>query len=113
MYRLVLIVLMFVLPLQWSWAAPAGVCAHETATAEAVPEAFVAQADQATDETADAPSPHALHDCPHCQGASALCCRNDPTAARDWTGDRPTPTAPGFLPEPPVESFLRPPLRDV
>lgn len=112
MRRFVLLFLMFVLPLSWTAAVAAGACAHEEQAATLVADADVhAASDAASSPPDDLGAPAgACQDCPQCQAGAPLGVVSSVVATFAVPGDPPTATRPGFLPEPPVEPFLRPPL---
>lgn len=112
MRRLVLVFTMLLLPLQWSWAAAASVCGHESGNShfghhEHQHAGAAAQAD-AEDPPDEAPGDHP--DCHACHGIGAACigCVDGGLSVRQ--GDPPLPEYGRALPEPPVDNLLRPPL---
>ena len=119
MRRLILVFLMCLLPLQWSWAAAASVCAHESGNAHFGHHEHRHQAD-ATDaaedshDTGDTGASHELPgkhpDCQVCHGMGAAFLQSADAAQGLWATRGAWPAYRGVLPEPPVESLLRPPL---
>jgi len=135
MHRLVLIVLMCLLPLQWSWAAAARICAHEADTAHfghhehrhgdprSTDAAEAGEAIGAADavQAADAPEPaHGAApgdapggdhpDCTACHGLGVAFPSATDGGLGAWSPAGALPAYGHVLPDPPVESFLRPPL---
>lgn len=111
MRRLVFIVLMLVLPLQWTWAAAASHCDHEEQGAHfGHHEHKHACSDDGTADKAGAGQSSAHADCQVCHGAGAACIASLDVDRSHWNGRAPLPSFDGHLPEPPVESLLRPPL---
>jgi len=110
MRRLVLIVLMLVLPLQWSWAAAASVCEHEESQQQTQTHFGHHEHDHA--DAADEASPlKGQHlDCGGCHGVGAFCLASLDPAHGQWNGRETRPAYQRHLPEPPIESLLRPPL---
>lgn len=114
MRRYVLIFMMLLLPLQWSWAAAAGACQHEAGGThfghhEHRHEAPGGQ--PATGGEANDPSPFALDpDCQVCQGLGAAHAPRITGIGHTWSPDQPPQACHSHLPEPPFESLLRPPL---
>jgi hypothetical protein len=110
MRRFILVFMMVLLPLQWSWAAAGSVCGHETHGGHfghhqhQHEAAGGAAADDSDVSFANHP------DCQACHGV----CAGVLTAAADvgprWSADRPVPAYSRYLPDPPVETLLRPPL---
>jgi hypothetical protein len=123
MRRLLLIFIAVLLPLQWSWAAAASVCAHAREPAHyghhehqhgGADQAHdgVGQSATSADASADSgtnPSPTSHPDCQACHGMAAY--PPAPDAAANLWGKGALPFAYGqFLPDPPTQSLLRPPL---
>jgi hypothetical protein len=128
MRRFILVFMMCLLPLQWSWAAAASVCAHEReqthfghhehehvdgqgavqvqAGHDAPAPADAAQA--ADDQPPEAPGEHP--DCHTCHGIGAACLARCEPAPAVWQGGSPPLAYGRALPEPPVDTLLRPPL---
>jgi hypothetical protein len=114
MRRLVLVFMMCLLPLQWSWAAAASLCAHEAGGShyghhEHKHDAC-ASSSQDAEESADTQRQGAHPDCQVCHGLGAACMAAQVKMAHAWADNGPPPSHDGHLPDPPVESFLRPPL---
>ena len=115
MRRLVLILMMVLLPLQYSWAAAASVCEHEADSAHfghhehkhAVSDAHASHGGEAKSD-GKSPSPHL--DCEVCHGIGAGYVASGAAVGPAWTPDRLVPAYGHHMPEPPVERFLRPPL---
>lgn len=109
MRRFILIFMMVLLPLQWSWAAAASVCAHEQGTSH-----FGHHEHQhASGEAVHADDGQALVDHPDCQGCHGVGTACMGTAAPPgvaWSSAGPPASDGRHIPEPPVESLLRPPL---
>jgi hypothetical protein len=115
MRRFILIFMMLLLPLQWSWAAAASVCEHEAGKAHFGHHEH--QHDKADgpqaqpDDTTPAAKKLGEHpDCQTCHGVGAFCIANSPDGALGWR-DGALPQSYGHaFPEPPVEGLLRPPM---
>lgn len=112
MRRFILIFLMMLLPVQWSWAAAASVCAHEKDKSHfghhehkhsASPE--VAEPDEA-----DGKAPSFHPDCQVCHGIGAGCLTASTEVGAAWASSEPPRAYGRHIPEPPIESLLRPPL---
>jgi hypothetical protein len=112
MRRFILIFLMLLLPVQWSWAAAASVCAHEKDNSHfghhehqhsASPQA--AEPDEADEK---APSFHP--DCQVCHGIGTACVTSPAEVGAAWSSAGPPSAYGRYIPEPPIESLLRPPL---
>jgi hypothetical protein len=115
MRRFVLVFMMVLLPLQWSWAAAASVCEHESGKAhfghhehQHGGTGSSGQADADVDHGDDSLGDHP--DCQACQGIGAACVQLADERPAAWSGGAPRPACDRVLPEPPVESLLRPPL---
>ena len=115
MRRFVLVFIMLLLPLQWSWAAAASVCEHESGTGHfghhEHQHGSGGDASQADDDGEPASDSLGNHpDCQACHGIGAACvgCADERPAT--WSGATPRPSYDRFLPDPPVENLLRPPL---
>jgi len=114
MRRFVLVFMMLLLPLQWSWAAAASVCEHERdATHLGHHEHKHGGADEAQKipaDDGDGQPPGKHPDCHACHGMGAVCLTSPTCPERLWAERGPLPGYGRFLPEPPVQSLLRPPL---
>ncbi len=115
MRRFVLIVMMLLLPLQWSWAAAGSVCEHEAVGTHFGHHAHEHQAapDAGAHDGAgdDGGEPFGNHpDCEACHGLCAGMVSSPAEAGPAWAADRPVPAYGLHLPDPPVGSLLRPPL---
>jgi hypothetical protein len=115
MRRFLLIFMMLLLPLQWSWAAAGSVCEHESNGTHFGHHQHEHQAatdaiDQADDDHdgGDAFGNHP--DCEACHGLCAGMVSSPADTGPAWTADRPAPACGRYLPDPPVGSLLRPPL---
>ena len=111
--RVLLVVLMLMLPLQWSWSVAAGICDHEVdgahfghhehkkCAADLAPDPVMAD-----DETPDQQHP----DCQECHGAGVACLST--LSKPDTSLPRASfeSTYRYAVPEPPLERLLRPPL---
>jgi hypothetical protein len=114
MHRFILIVLMFLVPFQWTWAAAANVCQHETGGAhfghhEHQHEASSPGSVLDTEEN-DARALSVHPDCKVCHGVGAGHAPARSDAHHAWHRERLVPAYRHHLPDPPVEPFLRPPL---
>ncbi|WP_279614229.1 hypothetical protein [Comamonas antarctica] len=122
MRRFLLIFMLCLLPLQWSWAAAARVCEHERAAAHfghhehqhgagaALESASLESA--ALESDADASAHAALQphpDCHTCHGMGAGFLTGLDAPAAQWSGASLRPYHGAALPEPPPGSLLRPP----
>ncbi|WPB58015.1 hypothetical protein [Xylophilus sp. GOD-11R] len=125
MRRLLIVFLMFLLPLQWSWAAAATVCQHErtgshfghhehrhvAATDLHAADQQVDADDQAGADTKTAhPSPGTHPDCHACHGLGSGYPSSYAAPGHTWVAGQQSTAYSHHLPEPPLESFLRPPL---
>lgn len=114
MRRLVLIVMMCLLSFQWSWAAAASVCEHEQGKAHfghhEHKHSGADEAQQVSSDTSDEGAINYHPDCQTCHGIGAACLASLPVDAQSWADDGPLPAYGWFVPEPPIQSFLRPPL---
>lgn len=116
MRRLILVFMMCLLPLQWSWAAAASLCSHEAGQEwhfghhehqhHASPTLQCGG-----EEPGAAEQPGAHPDCQVCHGIGAACTATVTGMAQAWVDDGPLPLHRGYLPDPPVENLLRPPLK--
>ena len=141
MRRCFLVFMMVLLPFQWSWAAAAAVCEHEAGKSRhfghhAHVHADAQQAgpvqghvhgdvdgvdhaepvntsDSKPDSKPDAKSTTAHPDCGVCHGVGLGVPSLPRAAGAAQPASRLLPAYSGHLPEPPVERFLRPPLRPV
>ncbi|WP_315128913.1 hypothetical protein [Comamonas antarctica] len=117
MRRFLLIFMLCLLPLQWSWAAAARVCEHERAAAhfghhEHQHGAGAALESAALESDADASGHAALQphpDCHTCHGMGAGFLTGLDAPAAQWSGASLRPYHGAALPEPPPGSLLRPP----
>jgi hypothetical protein len=122
MRRLVLIFMMFLLPLQWSWAAAASVCEHEGDTthfghhehkhsgaAESMHQVSSGTWDEGGAEGGEG-TVNYHPDCHACHGIGTACLASISVDAQAWAGEGPLPAYGRFIPEPPIQTFLRPPL---
>lgn len=115
MRRLFLVFMMCLLPLQWSWATAASVCEHEAGKAHfGHHEHEHRAAEMGPSHHADDGHAHELPgkhpDCQVCHGVGAAITQDPEPAALAWTDRGGWPAYDRTLPEPPVESLLRPPL---
>jgi hypothetical protein len=115
MRRLVLIVMMCLLPLQWSWAAAASLCEHESGSTHfghhehkhvSAADATPGDAGGELHEGASWNHP----DCQSCHGVGAAVVSDALARLASWTSSASLPAYRRVLPEPPVASLLRPPL---
>lgn len=101
--------MMCLLPLQWGWAAAASVCEHESSGAAHFGHHDHEHLGEAGDDSQGGPA--AEHpDCQVCHGIGAACLEPFDGGAPLWAAGASLPDYARVLPEPPVESFLRPPL---
>ncbi len=119
MRRLVLVFMMMLLPLQWSWAAAASVCQHEANGAhfghhehkrDNCSQADVPDTAEKSDQNSDDPSLGKHPDCQVCHGVGVAHVPMVAVITPAWVPDRQVPDYGRHVPEPPLESFLRPPL---
>lgn len=115
MRRLVLIFMMCLLPLQWSWAAAASVCAHEGETATHFghhehQHGGEAKSDHGEQQPSDSKSGGYHPDCHSCHAMGAVCLAHASDSQPAWAATQHRSDYSRYFPEPPVESFLRPPL---
>lgn len=113
MRRYVLILMMLVLPLQWSWSVAASICAHEAAGAQAHVghHEHVHAPSEPNVDSPDADTAPAYHaDCGTCHGQGSLAMAA--AAAMPLPDvDAPTPGAlVRHLPDRAPDNLLRPPL---
>lgn len=115
MRRLILIFMMCLLPLQWSWAVAGSVCEHETGNAHFGHHEHQHHGsddgvshDTDSEKTPDASGNHP--DCQVCHGLGAAFAQDTEAGPAVWTARGGWPAYRGVLPEPPIESLLRPPL---
>lgn len=115
MTRLLLIVLMLVLPVQWTWAAAASVCSHEE-TVESTHFGHHEHAHQgpsATDDAVDdgqAGSLAAHPDCGVCHGMSSAFVPVFEGTPKPWTSRSFYALYASAVPDRFIETLLRPPL---
>ena len=119
MRRFILVFMMVLLPLQWSWAAAASVCGHESEGAHVghhehrheghdAPE--VTPAPMAPDAPGDT-GPSDFHpDCQVCHGLGVAFAPTGAAFGQRWAPEPARSTYGRFVPEPPVEGLLRPPM---
>jgi hypothetical protein len=113
MRRFILIFLMVLLPVQWSWAAAASVCAHEKDTSHFghhEHEHAAAPQVSAEPDEGDIKAPSVHLDCQVCHGIGAACVTASTEVGAAWSPTGPPASYGRHVPEPPVESLLRPPL---
>ncbi|WP_298234779.1 cobalt-zinc-cadmium resistance protein [uncultured Azohydromonas sp.] len=125
MRRFLLIVLMFVLPLQWSWAAAASLCGHEAAGAatrhfghhqhehhgaEAGHDAGKSAKAEGADKKAGLGSLGADADCGVCHGLGAAFLATVDAQAPPWIGTGAFPRYQAAVPDRSPDTLLRPPL---
>ena len=114
MRRFLLIFMMVLLPLQWSWAAAASVCAHESGKSHFGHHEHKHGDDSASaqgdGEKGDGASLGAHPDCHVCHGAGAAALQLGDLGQAVWAGVSVLPDYKRHLPDPPVAAFLRPPL---
>lgn len=113
MRKLLVILMMLLLPLQSAWAVAASICGHETGKATHFGhhehEHQGADAGHGGDE-ADV-QPGGTHaDCGVCHGVGTAVCSDDAQASAAWAAREFAAVYSAYLPDPPVEAFLRPPL---
>lgn len=113
MRRYLLIFMLCLLPLQWSWAAAARVCEHEQGAAHfghhehrhsVDADALSGESDAAAHASLQ---PHP--DCHTCHGMGVGYLRDMDAAPAQWSGGSVRPYHGAALPEPPPGSLLRPP----
>ena len=113
MRRFLLIFMMCLLPLQWSWAAAARVCEHEQEAAHF--GHHVHQHDSSAEAPAEGKSavaPEALQphpDCHTCHGIGVGYLAAPDAAHPPWPAGFVRPYGSTGFPEPPPGSLLRPP----
>lgn len=116
MRRLVLVCLLLVLPLQWSWAAAARACLHEsdptvqhfghhTHAHEASPEGAAAASDKAGDFTQSALD----NDCTTCHAMGASLVPAASAAPGFWDGSYLSSPYERTMADHPTDLLLRPP----
>lgn len=114
MRRLILVFVMCLLPLQWSWAAAASLCSHETGGSHFGHHEHQHDACASTAQDADASTSAERAgghpDCQVCHGIGAAFMTVPAKLAHVWSDGGPSPRHAGYLPDPPVETLLRPPL---
>ena len=105
--------MMCLLPLQWSWAAAASLCQHESDGlhfghhdhSKAASELKSSGCSSTPSHSGDGQHP----DCKGCTGIGTGLV-GSATHVANWDSVRPRPRVSPFVPEPPVEQLLRPPL---
>jgi hypothetical protein len=118
MRRLLLVFLMVLLPLQWTWATAARVCAHEQVAASAHVghhEHQHEKAERVADQP-DAGQPGALSDHPDCGVCHGMCSAVAPaheTMPTLWTGRNHFVLYASEVPDRFLDTLLRPPLTTV
>lgn len=111
MRRLVLVFLMLLLPLQWSWAAAASVCAHESNTAHFGHHEHKHEGQ--AEKKSDAPAGIAHADCHVCHGVGSGVLAAIAADGPAWGNSALVDHYSRAVPEPPIESLLRPPLKSL
>ena len=115
MRRYLLVLMMVLLPLQWSWAAAASVCAHESGKAHHLGHhEYKHGAGSLTGKSdtnkSDGASLGSHPDCQVCHGVGVACVKLADDNPPAWVGASTLPEYERYLPDPPVDAFLRPPL---
>jgi hypothetical protein len=121
MRRCVLVLMLVLLPLQWSWAAVGSVCAHEPDGQhfghhlhQHAGEADAHVDDEGGESPAggagDGASLGAHPDCHSCHGLGLGALGGPTESALGWTVNRQLFFYRHHLPDPPVEGLLRPPV---
>ena len=115
MRRFILVFMMLVLPLQWTWAAAASVCEHESAGAHFghhdPKHAGTSESASGTSEASPAADLSGSHpDCHTCHGMGAGCIAASSAHGPGWHDSAPLPAYGRYFPEPPIEGLLRPPM---
>jgi hypothetical protein len=117
MRRFILVFMMVLLPLQWSWAAAASACEHEREREKTHfghhehEHAAPGDAGHAPQAAQDEDTPQGSHpDCQVCHGMGAACVMSPSAPGPAWSTDGPSTPYGQFLPDPPLENLLRPPL---
>jgi hypothetical protein len=113
MRRTLVILMMLLLPLQATWAVAASICDHETGTASHFGhhehQHHGAEVENGADDAGTQPG--AYHaDCGVCHGVGTAVFGDDSQAVSAWAARDFTAFYSAYLPDPPVEAFLRPPL---
>lgn len=108
MHRIIFIFMMVLLPLQWSWAAAGSVCDHEVGDGHFGHHMHQHHDEDADDHEADALGNHP--DCDACHGQGIGYVPMFLAISPTWAAHALAPDGGHYLPDPPVESFLRPPL---
>lgn len=106
--RFILISMMLLLPLQWSWAAAGSVCEHEDGGQHFGHHAHQHHAADHGGHDDEAFGHHP--DCDACHTLVAGCLTNPSVVHAAWAATAYVPTGVRQLPDPPPESLLRPPL---
>lgn len=116
MRRLLLIVLMCVLPLQWSWAAAASICEHEEELAAAAvhlghhAHEHQAPAAQPDSEALDGKMLGDHPDCQSCHGMGTPLVGAETPLSFAWHGAMRFPPYVTVIPHRSPDTLLRPPL---
>lgn len=114
MRRYLLVFMMVLLPLQWSWAAAASVCAHEAGSSHFGHHDHKHSGGSLTGKSdtgkGDGASPGAHPDCQVCHGVGAACLKAADDGQPAWAGASSLPEYTRHVPDPPVAALLRPPL---
>lgn len=115
MRRFILVFMMLLLPLQWSWAAAASVCAHEAAGAhfghhahKHAGDAASTAADEGSQSEGGLAGNHP--DCHACHGMGAASIGALLPHERLWNDGSLAAVYARAFPEPPVHGLLRPPM---
>jgi hypothetical protein len=114
MRRFLVIVMMLLLPFQATWAVAAGICNHETGKASHFGhhehEHHSAEAAAPEAEDADA-QPGGFHaDCGVCHGVGTAVTDAASQTSGAWSERDYAASYSAYLPEPPLETLIRPPL---
>lgn len=113
MRRYLLIFMLCLLPLQWSWAAAARVCEHEQGAAHFGHHEHRHSADAPTLEGEGSSTSHAAlqahPDCHSCHGLGLGFLPTLETPPAQWSSGFVRPYRRAAFPEPPPGSLLRPP----
>lgn len=114
MRRLLLILLMVVLPVQWAWASAASVCTHETQGAhfghhEHAHQKAAADATDPADLEAGNGSLSEHPDCGACHGMTTVAARASSGVPALWIGAAALSPYASTVPDRFVDTLLRPP----
>lgn len=110
MRRFIAIVLMLLVPFQWSWSAAASLCEHEANGAHFGHHVHKHEASPEVDGPDKGASNGGYHaDCHSCH-LYVACVGSASSDRHLWPSEAMFPKSEGFLPDPPIESFFRPPL---